>query len=423
MEKLQAVRGMHDTLPGDVPGWRLLEQTVQSVLRSYCYREIRLPVIEKTELFSRSIGAGTDIVNKEMYTFQDRNGEFLTLRPEGTAGCVRALLQHGLLYSGPQRVWYQGPMFRHERPQRGRQRQFFQVGAEAFGIESPDIDAELILVCARTWSALGIDDVRLELNSLGSNAARQSYRNLLVEYLSDHRDQLDDDSARRLETNPLRILDSKNPDMQTLVGGAPSLLDSIDDESAEHFSVLRGLLDANSVEYDVNPRLVRGLDYYNRTVFEWVTDRLGAQGTLCAGGRYDDLVAQVGGKPTPGVGFAMGLERILELAEAGLKEPDMDTPRFYQVMAGEEAVKSGSLLAERVRDEIPALQLMMHCGGGSFKSQLRKADKSGAEYALILGADEVARNTVLIKPLRSNADQYEIPQNKLAEEITRLVGE
>ena len=422
MEKMQAVRGMHDTLPGDTPRWRRLEQTVQSVLRSYCYREIRFPIIEKTELFSRSIGAGTDIVNKEMYTFQDRNGEFLTLRPEGTAGCVRALIQHGLIHSGPQKVWYQGPMFRHERPQKGRQRQFHQVGAEAFGIESPDIDAELILVCARIWNALGINDVCLELNSLGSYSARQHYRNLLIEYLSDHRDQLDGDSIRRLETNPLRILDSKNPEMQTLISGAPSLLDSIDDESAEHFSVLRGLLDANSVDYEINPRLVRGLDYYNRTVFEWITDRLGAQGTICAGGRYDDLVAQVGGKPVPGVGFAMGLERILELMEPGREEQDTDTPRVYQVMAGADAVESGFKLAERLRDEIPALKLMLHCGGGSFKSQLRKADKSGAEYALILGAEEVAKNTVQIKPLRKDSGQYEVSRDKLADEITRLTG-
>ena len=414
---------MHDTLPGDTPGWRLLEQAVQSVLRSYCYREIRLPVLEKTELFSRSIGAGTDIVNKEMYTFQDRNGEFLSLRPEGTAGCVRALLQHGLLYSGPQRVWYQGPMFRHERPQKGRQRQFYQVGAEAFGIESPDIDVELILVCARFWNALGVNDVCLELNSLGSNAARQNYRNLLVEYLSDQRDQLDGDSIRRLETNPLRILDSKNPDLQTLIRGAPSLLDSIDDESAEHFSVVRGLLDANGVDYEINPRLVRGLDYYNRTVFEWTTDRLGAQGTICAGGRYDDLVAQVGGKPTPAAGFAMGLERVLELMEPGREMRDTDTPWFYQVMAGADAVESGFKLAESLRDGMPALKLMLHCGAGSFKSQLRKADKSGAEYALILGADEVAKNTVLIKPLRSGKEQYEISRNKLAEEIRRITNQ
>ena len=422
MDKLQAVRGMHDTLPGATSGWRRLEQTVQTVLHSYCYREIRLPIIEKTELFSRSIGAGTDIVNKEMYTFQDRNGEFLTLRPEGTAGCVRAFLQHGLIHAGPQRVWYQGPMFRHERPQKGRQRQFYQVGAEAFGIASPEIDVELILVCARIWNALGINGVCLELNSLGSYEARQGYRALLVEYLSDHRDQLDDDSSRRLETNPLRILDSKNPAMQTLINGAPSLLDSIDDESAEHFSIVRDLLDANNVDYEINPRLVRGLDYYNRTVFEWTTDRLGAQGTICAGGRYDDLVAQVGGKSTPAVGFAMGLERILELAESGREEQDADTPRFYQVMVGEDAVKSGFVLAERLRNEIPALPLMLHCGGGSFKSQFKKADKSGADYALILGDEEVAKNTVQVKPLREDSEQYEVSRDKLAEEIRRIIN-
>ena len=418
MEKLQAVRGMHDTLPGDALKWRLLEQTVQSVLQSYCYQEIRLPVIEKTELFSRSIGAGTDIVNKEMYTFQDRNGEFLTLRPEGTAGCVRALLQHGLIYSGPQRIWYQGPMFRHERPQKGRQRQFYQIGAEAFGIESAEIDAEIILICARIWNALGIKDVRLQLNSLGSYTARQIYRNRLVDYLSDHRDQLDEDSINRLETNPLRILDSKNPAMQTLIGTAPSLLDSIDEESAQHFAVLGDLLDANGVDYEINPRLVRGLDYYNRTVFEWATDRLGAQGTICAGGRYDDLVAQVGGKPTPAVGFAMGIERILELMNFSSAELNSNSPRIYQVMVGDTAMKSGLRLAERLRDEIPGLRLLMHSGGGSFKSQFKKADKSQADYALILGADEVAKNTVQIKPLRENTEQYEISQDKLVHEIT-----
>ena len=421
MEKLQAVRGMHDTLPGDAPKWRLLEQTVQSVLQSYCYQEIRLPLLEKTELFSRSIGAGTDIVNKEMYTFPDRNGELLTLRPEGTAGCARALLQHGLIYSGPQRIWYQGPMFRHERPQRGRQRQFYQIGAEAFGMESAEIDAEIILICARIWNALGIKEVRLQLNSLGSYTARQNYRKLLVDYLSDHRDQLDEDSINRLETNPLRILDSKNPGMQTLIGAAPSLLDSIDEESAEHFAILGDLLDANGVDYEINPRLVRGLDYYNRTVFEWVTDRLGAQGTLCAGGRYDDLVAQVGGKSTPAVGFAMGVERILELTQFSGAELDSNNPAIYQVMVGDAAMKNGLRLAERLRDQIPALRLLTHCGGGSFKSQFRKADKSQADYALILGADEVANNTVQIKPLREDTEQYEISQDKLVDEITSLL--
>ena len=423
MEKLQAVRGMHDTLPGDALKWRLLEQTIQSVLQSYCYQEIRLPIIEKTELFSRSIGAGTDIVNKEMYTFRDRNDELLTLRPEGTAGCVRALLQHGVIYSGPQRVWYQGPMFRHERPQKGRQRQFYQVGAEAFGIDSAEIDAELILICARIWNVLGIKDARLQLNSLGSYAARQKYRDLLVDFLSDHMDQLDEDSINRLETNPLRILDSKNPDMQALIGSAPSLLDSIDEESAEHFAVLGDLLEANGVDYEINPRLVRGLDYYNRTVFEWITDRLGAQGTICAGGRYDDLVAQVGGKPTPAVGFAMGIERILELSEFNSAELNTNSPRIYQVMVGDAALKNGLRLAERLRDKIPALRLLMHCGGGSFKSQFKKADKSQADYALILGVDEVEKNTVQVKPLREDKEQYEISQDNLVHEITSLLGD
>ena len=421
MEKLQAVRGMRDTLPGEASGWNLLEQSMQAVMRSYCYREIRLPILEKTELFSRSIGSGTDIVNKEMYTFEDRNGEFLTLRPEGTAGCVRALLQHGLLYAGPQRIWYQGPMFRHERPQKGRLRQFHQLGAEAFGIDSADIDAEIIMLCARIWNALGIRDVRLELNSLGSCQARQNYRKLLVDYLADNRDRLDEDSVNRLETNPLRILDSKNPDMRALIGAAPSLLDSIDDESAAHFALLRELLDANGVAYEINPRLVRGLDYYNRTVFEWVTGRLGAQGTICAGGRYDDLVAQLGGRATPGVGFAMGLERILELVESGNAEPGPQTPGIYQVLVGAAARKNGMKLAEQLRDKLPGLRLLMHCGGGSFKSQFKKADRSQADYALILGDEEVAKNTVRIKPLREDTEQYEISQDKLADEIAGLL--
>ena len=421
MEKLQAVRGMHDMLPGEASGWNLLEQTLQSVLQSYCYQEIRFPILEKTVLFSRGIGAGTDIVNKEMYTFQDRNGESLTLRPEGTAGCVRALLQHGLIYSGPQRIWYQGPMFRHERPQKGRLRQFHQLGAEAFGIDSADIDAEIIMLCARIWHVLGIKGVGLELNSLGSYAARQKYRNLLVDYLSDNRDQLDEDSVNRLETNPLRVLDSKNPDMRALIGAAPSLLDSVDEESAEHFAVLRELLDANGVEYDINPLLVRGLDYYNRTVFEWTTDRLGAQGTICAGGRYDDLVSQLGGKPTPGVGFAMGLERILELMEFGNAEASTDFPGIYQVLVGNAAMKNGIRLAEQLRDKLPGLRLLMHCGGGSFKSQFRKADKSKADYALIMGDEEVAKNTVQIKPLREDRDQYEVSQDNLVGEIRKLL--
>ena len=420
-EKLQAIRGMHDALPGDAIKWQLLEQTIKSTLQSYCYREIRTPILEKTELFSRSIGEATDIVNKEMYTFPDRNGDFLTLRPEGTAGCVRALLQHGLINAGPQRVWYHGPMFRHERPQKGRLRQFHQAGAEAFGIQSAEIDAEMILMCARIWNKLGIKDVQLQLNSLGSYASRQKYRGILVDYLAAHKDQLDEDSINRLTTNPLRILDSKNPEMQALLQSAPPLLDSIDSESADHFATLRALLNSNGLDYEINPRLVRGLDYYNRTVFEWTTDKLGAQGTLCAGGRYDDLVEQVGGKATPGVGFAMGLERILEMIGFSNAELGLNSPQIYQVLVGDAALDNGIKLAERLRDKMPALRILMHCGGGSFRSQFKKADKSQADYALVLGEEEVAKNTVNIKPLRKDAEQYEIHQDDLLDEITNLL--
>ncbi len=421
MKPPQAVRGMHDALPGDTSQWQRAEQTIRSVLQSYGYREIRLPLLEKTELFSRSIGQSTDIVAKEMYTFPDRNGESLTLRPEGTAGCARALLQHGLLHAGPQRTWYAGPMFRHERPQKGRLRQFHQAGAEATGIAAADIDAEIILLSARIWRALGITDLRLELNSLGSAAARAGYTKQLVEYLSDHRELLDQDSLRRLETNPLRILDSKNPEMQPLLQGAPSLLEVVDSESADHFALLRRLLDANGLEYVINPRLVRGLDYYNRTVFEWTTERLGAQGALCAGGRYDGLFAQLGGKDVPAVGWAMGLERILALKEFSAAETDADRPQAYLVQVGAAAVESGLRLAERLRDQLPGLRLLAHCGGGSFKSQFKKADRSQADYALILGEDEAAKNTVQIKPLRDEREQYEVSQEQLAAELQRLL--
>lgn len=421
MKPPQAVRGMHDALPGDAPQWQLAEQTIRSVLQSYGYREIRLPLLEKTELFSRSIGRSTDIVAKEMYTFSDRNGESLTLRPEGTAGCARALLQHGLLHAGPQRTWYLGPMFRHERPQKGRLRQFHQAGAEAVGIVDADIDAEIILLSARIWRALGITDLRLELNSLGSAAARAAYQKQLVEYLSDHRERLDQDSLKRLETNPLRILDSKNPEMQPLLQGAPSLLEVIDGEAAEHFALLRRLLDANGLEYVINPRLVRGLDYYNRTVFEWTTERLGAQGALCAGGRYDGLFAQLGGKDAPAVGWAMGLERILALKEFSVAETGADLPHAYLVQVGAAAVENGLRLAECLRDRLPGLRLLAHCGGGNFKSQLKKADRSRADYALILGEDEAAKNTVQIKPLRDEREQYEVSQELLAAELRRLL--
>jgi histidyl-tRNA synthetase len=379
-------------------------------------------VVEQTELFQRSIGEVTDIVEKEMYTFEDRNGESLTLRPEGTAGCVRAVIQQGLL-TVPQRLWYAGPMFRYERPQKGRQRQFHQVGVEAFGIATPDIDAELILLSARLWRELGIArHVTLQLNSIGSAEARASYRDALVAWLAERRDQLDPDSQRRLESNPLRILDSKNPDTQLLLDGAPDLADYLDDESRADFARLCDLLDAVGIEYQINTRLVRGLDYYNKTVFEWVTDQLGAQGTVCAGGRYDGLVEQMGGKSTPGIGFAMGLERLVLLTEsletAGEKSPLADV---YVVAVGDNAHRFALAATEALRTSQPQLRIVQHTGGGSFKSQIKKADKSGARLALIVGDDEVARGVVTIKPLRDQAEQQQRPLGELDSAIETLL--
>lgn len=409
MSHIRAVRGMNDILPDDTPHWRLLEQTVSRLLASYGYGEIRLPVVEHTELFRRSIGEVTDIVEKEMYSFDDRNGESLTLRPEGTAGCVRAAIQQGLL-GVPRRLWYAGPMFRYERPQKGRQRQFHQIGVEAFGIASPDMDAELILLCARLWRQLGVaDGVELQINSIGSSAARKAYRAALVDYLASHREALDEDSQRRLHSNPLRILDSKNAQTQALLDGAPTLADYLDDEARADFARLCELLRAAGLTYVVNPRLVRGLDYYNKTVFEWVTDRLGAQGTVCAGGRYDGLVEQLGGKPTPGVGFAMGMERlVLLMQEAGVVEAK---PRavadIYAVAVGEAAQTEALAAVEALRDAFEGLAIVQHTGGGSFKAQLKKADKSGARVALIWGEDEVRGHSVTLKLLREGAAQDE----------------
>jgi histidyl-tRNA synthetase len=397
---------MNDILPEETPLWQHLEATVTRLLARYGYEEIRLPIVEKTELFKRSIGEVTDIVEKEMYTFDDRNGDSLTLRPEGTAGCVRAVLEHGLAYNQIQRLWYKGPMFRHERPQKGRYRQFHQVGVEVFGLEGPDVDAELILMTARLWRDLGLDDaVSLQLNSLGSSAARAAYREILVAYFEAHREHLDEDSQRRLHTNPLRILDSKNPAMQALNDAAPRLMDHLDAESRAHFDTLRAILDAAGVRYQVNPRLVRGLDYYGRTVFEWVTDRLGAQGTVCAGGRYDGLVTQLGGKPTPAVGFAMGLERLNALLDPARMPLARYRPHAYLVRVGDAAQAASQQLAEQWRNALPELRLQMNCGGGSFKSQLKRADKSGAPLALILGEDELARGVVSVKPLRETSEQ------------------
>jgi histidyl-tRNA synthetase len=397
---IQAVRGMNDILPQETPYWHLLEDTARRVFEAYGFEQIRLPIVEKTELFKRTIGEVTDIVEKEMYTFEDRNGDSLTLRPEGTAGCVRGCIENGLTHNQIQRLWYQGPMFRHERPQKGRYRQFHQIGVECFGLAGPDIDAELIMMTARLWRELGLKGLRLQLNTLGSAEARAAYRDKLVAYMEAHQDELDEDSQRRLHTNPLRILDSKNPDMQALIAAAPSLLDHLDDESKQDFEQLCSLLQAAGIEYEVNPRLVRGLDYYNKTVFEWVTDRLGAQGTVCAGGRFDGLVGQLGGRVTPALGFAMGLERLVALLqEQGELEPD-GAPHVYLVMAGAGTTEAGLLLAERLRDADTRLRIRSNCGGGGFKAQFKRADKSGARFALILGEDEASKQVVSVKDLR-----------------------
>ena len=413
MSNLRAIRGMNDILPDETPYWQLLESTVGDLLASYGYGEIRLPMVEQTELFSRSIGEVTDIVEKEMYSFADRKGDSLSLRPEGTAGCVRAVIQQGMLI-GSQRLWYSGPMFRYERPQKGRQRQFHQIGVEAFGIATPDIDAELILITARLWRQLGLgDSVDLQLNSIGSSEARAAYRTALVDYLESHRQALDEDSQRRLHSNPLRILDSKNADTQALLDSAPSLADYLDQESREDFEQLCALLTAAGVSFVINPRLVRGLDYYNKTVFEWVTSRLGAQGTICAGGRYDGLVEQLGGKATPGVGFAMGMERlVLLLIELGQQVPAA-TADVYVVAVGDGAVATALASAEALRDAMPGIRLVQNVGGGSFKSQMKKADKSGASVALIWGEDEVAAGRVTMKTLRGQSEQHSLPVDEL----------
>lgn len=411
MKKIQAIRGMNDLLPSESPSWQYLEATVADVLQRYGYQEIRFPILEQTELFKRSIGEVTDIVEKEMYTFDDRNGESVTMRPEGTASCVRACEQNALLHNQVQRLWYQGPMFRYERPQKGRLRQFHQIGVETFGMASPDIDVEMLLITARLWRELGISDaVTLQLNSLGTNESRAQYRAALVEYLSARREQLDEDSQRRLASNPLRILDSKTPDTQALLDGAPSLLEFLDEESRIHFEQLQTLLDAAGVRYEINPRLVRGLDYYSKTVFEWVTDKLGAQGTVCAGGRYDGLVEQLGGKPTPAVGFAMGMERlVLLLQELEVIPEDVNQQVDVYLVAVGDVGAAAVQLGEKLRDELPYLRLMTHCGGGSFKSQMKKADKSGAGVALILGEDEAQQGQVTIKHLREEKEQQTLP--------------
>ena len=404
---IQAIRGMNDLLPDTLALWQRIEHAAEAVLAAYGYREIRFPILEKTELYKRSIGEVTDIVEKEMYTFEDRNGDSLTLRPEGTAGCVRAGIENGLLYNQVQRLWYAGPMFRHERPQKGRYRQFHQIGVEAFGIATPDLDAELILIGARLWAQLGIRGLELQINSLGTPAARATYRQVLVDYLRAHDNVLDEDSRRRLDMNPLRVLDSKNPQMQDVIAKAPSLQEHLDDESRAHFESLRGLLGSAGIHYRINPRLVRGLDYYTRTVFEWVTSELGAQGTVCAGGRYDGLVEQLGGQATPAAGFALGLERLAELATHQQVAGANLAPQVYVAPLGDGAIlQQASRLAEQLRDA--GWRVELHCGGGSLKSQLKRADKSGARHVLILGENELAAGVVNAKDLRSESPQQPV---------------
>jgi histidyl-tRNA synthetase len=418
-QTLQAIRGMNDILPVDAERWEAFEELVRDWLTAYGYRPIRMPLVEPTPLFARAIGAVTDIVEKEMYSFTDSlNGEQLTLRPEGTASCVRAVLQNNLLYDGPKRLWYMGPMFRHERPQKGRYRQFHQVGVEALGLPGPDIDAEQIIMCSRLWDDLGLNgdgSIKLEINSLGQPEERAQHRTALIAYLEQHADQLDEEAKRRLHANPLRILDTKNPAMQVLVEGAPQLIDYLGEASLKHFEGVQQFLKDAVIPYRINPRLVRGLDYYNLTVFEWVTEALGAQGTICAGGRYDGLVAQLGGKPAPACGFAMGIERLMALLEAkeGFIEPL--APDVYVVHQGEAAQRLAFRAAELLRDT--GCAVLTHMGGGSFKSQFKRADASGAQLAIIIGDDEAAANEVTIKPLRAVAEQQRVALDELADRV------
>ncbi|MFK8053249.1 MAG: histidine--tRNA ligase [Woeseiaceae bacterium] len=412
-QTVRPIRGMNDIIPPQGDAWLALEAIVQDLLSEYGYRHIRVPVLEFTDLFKRSIGDATDIVEKEMYTFSDRNDESLTLRPEATAGMVRAAISNGMTHNQRHKLWTTGPMFRYEKPQKGRYRQFYQIDVEAFGFHGPDIDIELIAMSSRLWQRLGISRLKLEINSLGTPAARTHYRELLVAYFSDHKAQLDEDSLRRLETNPLRILDSKNRDMAGLIAGAPLLSEHLDTESAEHFAELKSGLDALGIEYAVNPRLVRGLDYYSKTVFEWVTDALGAQGAVCSGGRYDGLFEQLGGKTVPAIGWAIGVERLLALCEAEQVPPAVVETDVYVVAAGDQAEKEALILTELLRDGVPGLRMERNLGGGGMKAQLKRADKSGARFALILGEAEVAEQVVGVKPLRSDSDQARVSRADL----------
>ena len=417
MKAIQAIRGMKDIPPAETPVWRRLEDTARDVLAGYGYHELRPPVVEKTELFRRSVGEATDIVEKEMYTFTDRNGENLSLRPECTASCVRAAIEHGWLRGRGQRLWHIGPMFRYEKPQKGRYRQFHQLDVEALGFPGPDVDAELILLSARLWRRLGLEGLRLELNCLGSREIQQSYRNQLVDYLSAHVKDLDDDSQRRLGSNPLRILDSKNPDLRHILEAAPRIVDCLDDDSRAHFEQLQAMLDASDITFLVNPRLVRGLDYYTGTVFEWITDNLGAQGAVCGGGRYDDLVEEIGGTPAPATGFAVGLERIVALMQSGDNVPTPLAPHAYLLAVGVEAQRAAHTLAEQLRDVLPGLCLLVDAGPGSFKRKMKTADRSDAKLALILGEDEIREQRITLKDMRGDGGQMSVARSEIAEKL------
>ena len=424
MASIKAIRGMNDILPAQTPLWQFFEAQVKLVFDQYGYQEIRMPIAEKTDLFCRSIGEATDVVEKEMYTFADRNGDNMTLRPEGTASCVRAAQEHGLTYNQVQRLWYHGPMFRYERPQKGRQRQFHQFGAEVYGLDGPDVDAELIIMTARLWRRLGLQGaVTLQLNTLGSAAARAAYRTDLVAFLQANMALLDADSQRRVTTNPLRVLDSKDANTQALLDGAPDFYGYLDDESRVHFQRLRELLDAAGISYEVNPRLVRGLDYYCKTVFEWVTDKLGAQGTVCGGGRYDGMIEQLGGKPTPAVGWAMGVERMILLLQEMQQEPAGlgQQADVYLAHMGDAATVRTMQLAEQLRTDISGLRLLWHCGGGSLKNQMKKADRCGAKLVLIMGEDELAQGQIQIKPLHGQGEQQSISLDQVSAHVAELI--
>ena len=420
-QTVTGVRGMPDILPEDIALWQHVESVLRDIMRRYGYRELRVPIVERTELFKRSIGEVTDIVEKEMYSFEDRNSEGLTLRPEATAGIVRAGINHGLFHNQKQKLWSMGPMFRYEKPQKGRNRQFHQFDVEVFGFPGPDVDAELLMISARIWRELGIDAVELQLNSLGTPATRQNYRAELIEYFNAHRDALDDEALARLERNPMRLLDSKNPDMQTLIAAAPQITDFLDTESAEHFASLQEMLTAAGMPFQVNPRLVRGLDYYTRTVFEWVTDKLGSQGAVCAGGRYDGLVEHLGGRATPAIGWALGIERLVELYRLETNVLPQGSPDAYLVAVGDEAQAKALLLADELRGKDPLLKIEVNCGGGSFKSQFKRADKSGAVLALILGESEISAGTIGIKALRNDSEQYTVDWAGAAEALRKYL--